>query len=109
MDGQAFNLKNWTIKAQDRKRERMKFQVKLNKEETLAFQNFKNVVQPAEISDDDFFRAIFLNGIEAMQKKLMEEMEKFAEEHPEILKESEEASEEVTESADTSSSVEIIE
>lgn len=59
----------------------MKLTVKLSKEEGLAFKNFTEMVKPPEISDDDFLKGIFKIGIETMEAKLMDAVQKHAAEN----------------------------
>ena len=59
----------------------MKLTVKLSKEEGLAFKNFTEMVKPPEISDDDFLKGIFKIGIETMESKLMDAVQKHADEN----------------------------
>ena len=75
------NIDGWKIRLDERSRGRMKFQIKLNKEETEAFKVFTDTVKPEEIPLDDFVKSIFLTGIESMNKKLVEMVQKYAEEH----------------------------
>ena len=48
----------------------MKFQIKLNQEEAEAFKNFSDSVKPLELSQNDFVRSIFFNGIRALEEQL---------------------------------------
>ena len=75
------NIDGWKIHLDERSRGRMKFQIKLNKEETEAFKVFTDTVKPEEVPLDDFVKSIFLTGIESMNKKLVEMVQKYAEEH----------------------------
>jgi len=75
------NIDGWKIRLDERSRGRMKFQIKLNKEETEAFKAFTDTVKPEEVPLDDFVKSIFLTGIESMNKKLVEMVQKYAEEH----------------------------
>ena len=87
MDAVNFNFKEWSIKPIERKRGRMKLVIKLSKNETLAYKNFSEVVKPDAFSDEDFLRAVFLNGMKAMQEELVKEVKKYHDEHPEEFKE----------------------
>lgn len=80
-DSVTFNIDDWNIKHLDRTRNRMKLQLKFNKEEALAIKNFLSMVKPPEISDDEFFKGIFKIGIETMEMKLMEAVKAHAEEN----------------------------
>ena len=59
----------------------MKLQIKLSKEEAQAFKNFTEMVKPPEIDEADFLRGIFKIGVETMEMKLMEAVQKHAEEN----------------------------
>ena len=48
----------------------MKFQLKLNQEETEAFKNFANNVKPHDLGMGDFVRSIFFNGVRALEEQL---------------------------------------
>jgi|TARA_R110002110_G_scaffold325268_1_gene537261 hypothetical protein len=87
------NLKDWKIKTSERSRNRMKLNVKLSKEEGLAFKNFSEMVKPPEISDDDFLKGIFKIGIETMEARLMEAVQKHADDNNINLEEMREAAE----------------
>jgi len=80
------NIENWKIKQIERSRGRMKFQIKLNKQETESFKVFSETVKPEEVSQDDFVKSIFLTGIESMNQKIMSMVEDFAKENPEDFK-----------------------
>ena len=77
----TFNFENWNIKPIDRTRNRMKLQIKLSKEEAQAFKNFTEMVKPPEIDEADFLKGIFKIGVETMEIKLMEAVQKHAEEN----------------------------
>jgi len=64
----------------------MKFQIKLNREETESFKIFSETVKPDEVTQDDFIKSIFLTGIEAMNKKIMSMVEEYAQQNPEDFK-----------------------
>lgn len=65
-----FDGSNWKVKITDRSRGRMKINIKLNKDESEGFKNWSTMVRPESISDDDFFKQIFFNGIEYLNQKL---------------------------------------
>ena len=75
------NLADWSFKLQERRRNRMKLQIKLSKLEAQAFKNFAEVVKPDEISDADFLKSVFKIGLEEMENRLMSAVEKHAEEN----------------------------
>ena len=77
----ALDFGAWNIKLQDRTRDRMKLQVKLSKEEALAFKNFMGMVKPPDLGDQDFLKGIFKLGVETMEQKLMEAVKKHAEDN----------------------------
>lgn len=72
----------------------MKFTIKLNKEETEAFTNWKKVAKTEGMSDDDFYRGIFFGGVKAYNEFLSNtaaEMMERAKTDPELRKRLEEA------------------
>ena len=77
----TFAVETWKIKAIERKRGRMKFQLKLNKEETEGFTAFSDQLKPDEMSSQEWLRAIFYKGLEKIQEDIMEGMQKYMEEH----------------------------
>lgn len=79
------DLSEWKIKLTERSRDRMKLQVKLSKDEAIAFKNFADICKPDEISDDDFLKSVFLTGIDSMNKQLAEMVQKYAKENVEEL------------------------
>lgn len=52
----------------------MKFQLKLDQEESEAFKNFANSVKPTELALDDFVRSIFFAGIRSLEEQLTENL-----------------------------------
>jgi len=80
------DVASWKIKQVERSKGRMKFQIKLNKNESESFKIFSETVKPEEVSQDDFVKSIFLTGIEAMNQKIMSMVEEYAKENPEEFK-----------------------
>lgn len=80
-----FNIESWNIKVRERRNERMRIQINLNKDEGLAYKNFGEVCKPEDVSDSDFMKTIFLMGIEAMNKDLSRMIKDFAKENKEDL------------------------
>jgi hypothetical protein len=77
----TLNFEDWDIKLSDRTRDRMKLQIKLSKDEALAFKNFMSMVKPPEVDEDHFLKGIFKLGIETMEIKLMEAVKQHAEDN----------------------------
>jgi len=75
----AFRPEGWKIKTEYRSKNRMKFQLKLDKQEAEAFRNFANTVKPTEINMNDFVRSIFFNGVRALEEELTQNMVKHIE------------------------------
>lgn len=65
-----FEGSNWKINTTERSRGRMKLTIKLNKEESEGFKNWSELIKPDNITDDDFMKQIFFNGIEHLNDKL---------------------------------------
>jgi len=63
----------------------MKLQIKLSKDEAIAYKNFAEVVKPQEITDDDFMKTVFVTGIESLNKQLSDMVQKYASENKEEL------------------------
>lgn len=75
------NFESWKIKTTNRSKNRMKVQIKFNKEEAQAIKNFMEMVKPPELSEDDFMKGIFKIGVETMEVKLLEAVKSHAEEN----------------------------
>lgn len=63
----------------------MKLQIKLSKDEAVAYKNFSEVCKPGDVTDADFMKTIFLTGIEALNKQLAEMVQKYAAENRDEL------------------------
>jgi hypothetical protein len=70
MDKIKFDGSKWKIKATERSRGRMKINIKLAKDEAEGFKHWSEAVRPPNVSDEDFFKQIFFNGIEHLNDKL---------------------------------------
>mgnify|MGYP003118647191 CR=1 FL=1 len=79
------DVSQWRIRIDKRSKNRMKLQIKLSKDEALAFKNFSDVCKPEDIADDDFIKTVFVTGIEAMNKQLAAMVQKYASENREEL------------------------
>ena len=79
----TFNPDGWNIKIQYRSKDRMKFQLKLNKEEAEAFKNFSNTVKPDNVDLNDFVRSIFFSGVRALEEQLTKNLVQHMEENKE--------------------------
>ena len=84
-EGITLNVKSWKVKTIERNRDRMKFQIKLGKEETQGFKEFSDHLKPPEMPQEEWIRAIFYKGLEKIQAELMEGVEKYMEEHKDEL------------------------
>jgi hypothetical protein len=80
-----FDFDSWDIKLTERRRNRMKLQIKLDKDQAVAFKNFSSVCKPDEVTDADFIKTIFLTGVEAMNKELADLVKQYAKENKEDL------------------------
>ena len=79
----TFNPDGWNIKIEYRSKNRMKFQLKLNQEESEAFKNFANNVKPDNVTMHDFVRSIFFNGIRTLEEQLTTNLVQHMEENRE--------------------------
>jgi|1_EtaG_2_1085319.scaffolds.fasta_scaffold20405_4 hypothetical protein len=73
------DVDNWDIKAEDRSRNRMKLKIKLSADEAQSYKNYRDVIKPEDVSDDQFIKAVFLTGLEALQFRILEELKSKAE------------------------------
>ena len=89
MDPETTNIKldvsQWRIRVDERKRNRMKLQIKLSKDEAIAFKNFASVCKPEDVSDDDFIKTVFVTGIESLNQQLAAMVQQYAAENKEEL------------------------
>ena len=67
-----FNIDKWKIRNNIRKGDKVRLIINLDKDQTLAFNNFKKVCKPDEVSDDKFIKTIFLMGVETMNNQLQD-------------------------------------
>lgn len=65
---------DWRVTVTHRKRDRMKLQFKLNKEESQAFKNFMEQTRPNEINEDDFIKGIFNLGMQTLERQIIEKI-----------------------------------
>ena len=79
------DVNNWKISVKERTRNRMKIQVKLSSEEAEAVRNFLEAAKPPDVSNDTFFKALFMKGWEAyhqeIEQKYVEHIENNKEEY----------------------------
>jgi len=79
------DINSWKIKLVERSRNKMKIQVKLSAQEAEALRNFLDATKPPEVSNDTFFKGIFMKGWEAyhqeIEHKYVEHIEKNREEY----------------------------
>jgi len=73
----TLDLTNWKIKLQERTRDRMKLQVKLGKDEAQALKNFMQMIKPDEVSEEDFIKGLFMMGMQDMETRLLEALDKY--------------------------------
>lgn len=48
----------------------MKLTIKLSKDEAQGFKNWTSVVKPDQVTEEDFLKQVFFNGIEHLNDKL---------------------------------------
>jgi len=89
MDPEQTNIRldvsQWKIRIDERSKNRMKLQIKLSKDEALAFKNFADVCKPQDVTDDQFIKTVFVTGIEALNQQLSDMVQKYASENKEEL------------------------
>jgi len=78
-----FTADNWDVRLYERKQGKMKFVIKLNSDESVAFKNFMDAVKPGEITEADFLKSIFFSGWEAMNDRLTKLSQEYIEENKE--------------------------
>ena len=77
------NMENWKVSVKERTRSRMKIQVKLSAEEAEALRNFLGAAKPEDVSNDTFFKALFMKGWEGYHQDIEEKYVKHIEENKE--------------------------
>jgi len=80
-----FNIENWKIRFSFKKGEKMRLIINLDKQESEAFANFKKAIKQKDISDDQFIRVIFRQGLESMNLEIQNLAKKYALENKEEL------------------------
>lgn len=81
----VLDIASWKVKIENRSRNRMKFTIKMGRDETEAFSNFMEQLRPEHVTEDDFIRSIFYKGVEKFQEELMENMKSYLEENKEDI------------------------
>jgi len=66
------DMEEWKVTVKQRTRNRMKIQVKLSAQEAEAVRNFLEAAKPPEVSNDTFFKALFMKGWEQYHKEIEE-------------------------------------
>ena len=66
------DMDQWKITYKERTRNRMKIQVKLSAQEAEAVRNFLTAAKPENVSNDTFFKALFMKGWESYHKEIEE-------------------------------------
>lgn len=79
------DIGQWNLRIDERTRGRMKLQIKLGKDEAIAFKNFASICKPEGVSDDQFIKTLFITGVETMNKELTKLVHDYAEENKEEL------------------------
>tara|TARA_R110002094_G_scaffold40613_4_gene52973 strand:+ start:183 stop:473 length:291 start_codon:yes stop_codon:yes gene_type:complete len=82
-EGISFSLNDARVKTTNRNKGRMKIQIKLSKEQAEGFSQFKNLVKPPDMTEDDFIIQLFFAGCNALANDLRD--------HAQKMKEAEEA------------------
>jgi hypothetical protein len=57
----------------------MKLKIKLSADEAQSYKNYRDVIKPKDVSDDQFIKAVFLTGLEALQFRILEDLKSKAE------------------------------
>jgi len=63
-------MNEWKVTLKERNRNRMKVQVKLSAQEAEALRNFLDATKPPDVSNDTFFKGLFMKGWEAYHKEI---------------------------------------
>ena len=66
------NMDHWKVTLKERTKNRMKLQIKFSSQEAEALRNFMSAAKPEEVSNDTFFKALFMKGWEAYHKEIEE-------------------------------------
>jgi hypothetical protein len=79
------NIKNWKIRNHIRKGDKVRLTVNLDKDQSVAWKNFKQFCQPKDLSDDEFLKVVFLTGVEAMNNELIRLIKEYKKENSDEL------------------------
>ena len=63
-----FDFESWKIRVKNKRKNRMKITVNLNQEESVGWKNFAHICKPDDIPQEQFMKAGFLAGEEALNK-----------------------------------------
>ena len=66
------SMDDWKLTVKDRSKNRMKIQVKLSAQEAEAIKNFLGAAKPDDVSENTFFKALFMKGWEAYHQEIEE-------------------------------------
>lgn len=80
-----FNIDSWKVRINNRRNNRMQLRINLDKDESLGFKNFMDLLKPDNVTDEIFVKNIFLQGIKVMQDELSRLVREYAEANPEEL------------------------
>ena len=64
---------------------KMKISFKLSKEETESWVNYCKIIQPENVSDEDFVRLVFFKGASVIRDLYEQKAREYLEQHPEAL------------------------
>ena len=81
----AVDPTSWRVKTEERSRGRMKITIKLNREETISWRNFIDMIKPDELSEGEFTKAMFLTGVQKTNEELSARAKEYFEQNKEEL------------------------
>jgi len=83
---ETLSLKGAKVKTSTYSRGRMKITIKLSKDESEGYINFKKSVLPEGANEEDFVKTVFFMGLELFHKNAMSMLSKYVEENEESLR-----------------------
>jgi hypothetical protein len=83
------SLEDAQVKTAERSKGRLKLTIKLSSDEAEAFKSFRDIVKPASMPDETFYKQVFFVGLTTLDNELramvQKEMEKLKAESPEAV------------------------
>ena len=80
----SLDLTEWNTKVDFRTKNRMKITFKLNQDQAKAYEQFRTVTKPDQISDYQFVTSIFFMGLAALEQQIIAQAQQTMEQDEEV-------------------------